>query len=133
MKALPEQGGVFLFFWSFAWHLWVLKTKGHWFLLRCGKKYEQRGVMMALVEGASKEVIKQEIQINPHKKLAITVSWCKSCGICMELCPQGVLGAEPVTKRIILIAPEACNGCGLCELACPDYVFTIEELNTILA
>jgi 2-oxoglutarate ferredoxin oxidoreductase subunit delta len=81
----------------------------------------------------SKEIVRQEIQISPNKKLAVTISWCKSCGICMELCPREVLGAEEVTKKVILIAPEKCNGCGLCELSCPDYVFTIQELEDILA
>jgi 2-oxoglutarate ferredoxin oxidoreductase subunit delta len=81
---------------------------------------------------ASKELVKQEIEINPTKKLVVTVSWCKACGICMELCPKEVLGEEEVTKKVILIAPEKCNGCGLCELSCPDYVFTIQELNDVL-
>ena len=81
---------------------------------------------------ASKEMVKQEIQTNSNKKLVVTISWCKSCGICMELCPRGVLGAEAVTKSVILIAPDKCNGCGLCELTCPDYVFTVEELENIL-
>jgi 2-oxoglutarate ferredoxin oxidoreductase subunit delta len=82
---------------------------------------------------ALKGIVRQEIQISLNKKLAVTISWCKSCGICMELCPREVLGAEEVTKKVILIAPEKCNGCGLCELSCPDYVFTIQELEDILA
>lgn len=82
---------------------------------------------------ASKELSKQEIQINPNKKLVVTVSWCKSCGICMQLCPKDVLGEEEVTKKVLLIAPEKCNGCGLCELSCPDYVFTIKELEDVLS
>jgi len=81
---------------------------------------------------ASNEMDKHEIQITSNKKLVVKISWCKSCGICMELCPREVLGAEVVTKSVILIAPDKCNGCGLCELACPDYVFTIEELENIL-
>jgi 2-oxoglutarate ferredoxin oxidoreductase subunit delta len=81
---------------------------------------------------ASKELVKQEIEINPTKKLVVTVSWCKACGICMELCPKEVLGEEEVTKKVILIAPEKCNGCGLCELSCPDYVFTIQELDDVM-
>jgi 2-oxoglutarate ferredoxin oxidoreductase subunit delta len=81
---------------------------------------------------ASKELVKQEIEINPTKKLVVTVSWCKACGICMELCPKEVLGEEDVSKKVILIAPEKCNGCGLCELSCPDYVFTVKELNDVL-
>lgn len=81
---------------------------------------------------ASNEMVKQEIQITANKKLVVTISWCKSCGICMELCPREVLGSEAVTKSVILIAPDKCDGCGLCELACPDYVFAIEELENIL-
>ncbi len=81
---------------------------------------------------AAKDLVKQEVQINPTKKLVLTISWCKACGICMKLCPRQVLGEEEVTKKVILIAPEKCNGCGLCELVCPDYVFTIEELEEVL-
>ena len=81
---------------------------------------------------ASKEIVKQEIQMTAQKKLVVTVSWCKACEICMELCPREVLGAEEVTHRVILIAPEKCNGCGLCELSCPDYVFTMEEQEEVL-
>jgi len=76
----------------------------------------------------SEKVIKQEIQIDERKLLELTVSWCKACGICMQVCPKNVLGEEQVTKKVILIAPEKCTGCGLCELACPDYVFTVREL-----
>jgi 2-oxoglutarate ferredoxin oxidoreductase subunit delta len=81
---------------------------------------------------ASEELVRQEIEINQNKKLIVTVSWCKACGICMELCPRDVLGEEEVTKTVILIAAEQCNGCGLCELSCPDYVFTIGELESVL-
>jgi 2-oxoglutarate ferredoxin oxidoreductase subunit delta len=81
---------------------------------------------------ASKELVKQEIKVSPNKKLVVTVSWCKACGICMELCPRDVLGAEEVTKKVILIAADRCNGCGLCELSCPDYVFTVQELEDVL-
>ena len=81
---------------------------------------------------ALEKTVKQEIQVGPNKTLVVTLDWCKSCGICMELCPREVLGAEEVTRKVILIAPDRCNGCGLCELACPDYVFTIQELEEVL-
>lgn len=80
---------------------------------------------------APKELLKEEIQISPGKKLELTIGWCKACGICMQLCPRDVLGEAEVTKKVTLIAPEKCNGCGLCELACPDYVFTVRELNEL--
>ena len=82
---------------------------------------------------SKKELVKQAIQVSPSTRLVVTVSWCKSCGICMKLCPRQVLGTEEVTKKVLLIAPEMCNGCGLCELACPDYVFTIEDSEDVLA
>ena len=66
-----------------------------------------------------------EILDDPPKKLLINVDWCKSCGICMQLCQREVLGESEVAKKVILLAPEKCNGCGLCELICPDYVFSI--------
>jgi 2-oxoglutarate ferredoxin oxidoreductase subunit delta len=77
---------------------------------------------------ASQEMAEQEIQVSPNRRLVVTVSWCKACGICMQVCPRSVLGAEEVTQKVILIAADRCNGCGLCELICPDYVFTIQEL-----
>ena len=73
------------------------------------------------------EMIKQEIEISANKKLVMTVGWCKACGICMAMCPRQVLGAEPVTQTVTLVAADRCNGCGLCELVCPDYVFTLQE------
>lgn len=82
---------------------------------------------------ALKELVLKEIQIDAKKKLVLTVSWCKACGICMQLCPRKVLGEEEVTKKVSIIAPEKCNGCGICELSCPDYVFTIVETEEVLA
>ncbi len=73
------------------------------------------------------EMTKQEIEIGANKKLVMTVGWCKACGICMAMCPRHVLGAEPVTQAVMLVAADRCNGCGLCELVCPDYVFTLQE------
>ncbi len=80
----------------------------------------------------AKELVKQEIQVSPTKNLIVTVSWCKACGICMEICPRDVLGAEEVTGKVIMLSAEKCNGCGLCELACPDYVFTVRELGELV-
>lgn len=81
---------------------------------------------------ALQEIATQKIQVSSTKKLIVTISWCKSCGICMEICPQKVLDADEVTKKVVLLAPAKCNGCGLCEIICPDYVFTVEELEAIL-
>ncbi|WP_347561227.1 indolepyruvate ferredoxin oxidoreductase subunit alpha [Senegalia massiliensis] len=59
-----------------------------------------------------------------NKKLVVNKDWCKGCGICVELCPKGVLTLE---NGVINIDNEdICIKCGLCELRCPDYAIYIK-------
>ncbi len=60
-------------------------------------------------------------------RIVYTRKWCKSCGICVEMCPTKVYAAEEGTGQAIVAAPELCNGCGLCELYCPDYAISLER------
>lgn len=59
-------------------------------------------------------------------RITINKNWCKTCGICIALCPKNVFdvgGDEyPVPKR-----QEDCVGCRLCELRCPDFAVKVEE------
>ncbi len=64
------------------------------------------------------------------RAIVLSTRWCKACGICIEFCPQGVFGAEPVTGIVRVEHPEACTGCRQCELLCPDFVITVEESET---
>ena len=77
---------------------------------------------------ASKELVKQEIEINPTKKLVVTVSWCKACGICVAFCPTGALAKDetgnPYVKDI-----GKCIRCGWCEIRCPDFAITVGPKN----
>lgn len=59
------------------------------------------------------------------KQLFTNPRWCKGCGICVEFCPQKVLGL--VKQKIRILASENCTKCGLCELRCPDYAIWLEE------
>ena len=55
--------------------------------------------------------------------IEVKKAWCKSCGICVEFCPKGVLamkGGYPV-----VVDPEACTQCLLCELRCPDFAIEV--------
>ena len=53
-------------------------------------------------------------------------AWCKSCGICMEFCPEKVIGKDDMGAPLVE-RPDDCIGCRFCELHCPDFAFTIKE------
>jgi len=57
-------------------------------------------------------------------RLEITSAWCKSCDICVKLCPERCLRLN--AERVVELAqPEKCTGCRLCELLCPDFAIRV--------
>ena len=58
---------------------------------------------------------------------------CKGCGLCIAVCPEGILfiddavinvkGYQPAAVKDI----EKCIGCGYCALVCPDVVIGVER------
>ena len=57
-------------------------------------------------------------------RLEITPEWCKSCDICVKLCPERCLRLN--AERIVELAqPEKCTGCRLCEFLCPDFAIRV--------
>jgi 2-oxoglutarate ferredoxin oxidoreductase subunit delta len=67
---------------------------------------------------------KTEEKLRRSDMLVIYQKWCKACGICYDLCPQGTLGADNEAKVYILY-PETCTGCKICELHCPDFAIMV--------
>ncbi|MGA2566990.1 MAG: 2-oxoacid:acceptor oxidoreductase family protein [Pseudolabrys sp.] len=57
-------------------------------------------------------------------RLEINPAWCKSCDICVKLCPERCLrlNAERIAE---LAEPEKCTGCRLCEWLCPDFAIRV--------
>ena len=57
-------------------------------------------------------------------KLEIERAWCKSCDICVKLCPERCrrLNEELIVE---LAQPEKCTGCRLCEWLCPDFAIRV--------
>jgi indolepyruvate ferredoxin oxidoreductase beta subunit len=57
-------------------------------------------------------------------RLEIEPAWCKSCDICVKLCPERCLRLNG--ERVVELAqPEKCSGCRLCELLCPDFAIRV--------
>lgn len=63
----------------------------------------------------------------PRMLVEVDQRLCKSCGICIEFCRQGVLEAQGPLQKAAVVHPERCTGCGLCELYCPDWAINLEE------
>jgi 2-oxoglutarate ferredoxin oxidoreductase subunit delta len=63
--------------------------------------------------------------------LDIAVDRCKGCGLCVSICPKGILeldvsivnelGYHPVR----LADAATCTSCALCARICPDSVFAV--------
>ena len=53
--------------------------------------------------------------------------WCKSCCICVEVCPTHVLAL--IDEEITIVNADKCIACGNCELSCPDFVFKVVAEN----
>jgi indolepyruvate ferredoxin oxidoreductase, beta subunit len=59
-----------------------------------------------------------------HVRLEINPAWCKSCDICVKMCPERCLRLD--TDRIAeLAAADKCTGCRLCEWLCPDFAIRV--------
>jgi indolepyruvate ferredoxin oxidoreductase, beta subunit len=57
-------------------------------------------------------------------RLDITAAWCKSCEICVKLCPERCLRLD--AERVVELAdPAKCTGCRLCEWLCPDFAIRV--------
>jgi len=56
---------------------------------------------------------------------------CKGCGLCVNVCPVGILqlSAERFNVKghtpAEVTDPEKCTGCAMCATVCPDVVFTV--------
>lgn len=57
-------------------------------------------------------------------KVEINAAWCKSCDICVKLCPERCLALD-ADQIAYLKDPQACTGCHVCEWLCPDFAISV--------
>jgi 2-oxoglutarate ferredoxin oxidoreductase subunit delta len=77
------------------------------------------------VRRLEEELTKKAIERSRRSDMLIIYQkWCKACGICYYLCPQGTLDADEEGK-VYIKYPETCTGCKICELHCPDFAILV--------
>jgi len=66
-------------------------------------------------------------------KLTFNSDFCKSCGLCVEACPKGLLAIDKSKLNAkgyypVAISDEAaCTGCAICARMCPDCIIKVEK------
>ncbi|MBZ4654025.1 MAG: 2-oxoglutarate-acceptor oxidoreductase subunit OorD [Peptococcaceae bacterium] len=63
-------------------------------------------------------------------KVVVLSEYCKSCGLCVEICPKKILQiGDKVNQKgyytVTVTEEEKCTGCTLCGLVCPDLALEI--------
>ncbi len=57
--------------------------------------------------------------------LQLDVDTCIGCGMCTQVCPQGVFVVEDKKARII--DRDACMECGACAMNCPSAAISVRS------
>ena len=57
-------------------------------------------------------------------QLLIYRTWCKACGICINMCPTSVLAPDDEGK-VFILRPDDCTSCKICEIHCPDFAINV--------
>ncbi|MBM3460548.1 MAG: hypothetical protein FJX76_00410 [Armatimonadetes bacterium] len=73
--------------------------------------------VLGLVEEAMKDD-EQLIMLHPD--------WCKSCALCVDVCPKDCLEMDGPLPR--LTDAKLCTSCGMCEYLCPDFAIHVLKL-----
>ncbi|MBR4949809.1 MAG: 4Fe-4S dicluster domain-containing protein [Clostridia bacterium] len=66
-------------------------------------------------------------------KLTIRKERCKSCGLCIGVCPKKILALdenilnEKGFHPVMITDEESCIGCAMCATMCPDVVIKVEK------
>jgi 2-oxoglutarate ferredoxin oxidoreductase subunit delta len=69
--------------------------------------------------------------VEAFEPLDIAVNRCKGCGLCVGVCPKGVLALDVSIVNelgyhpVRLTDAAACTSCALCARVCPDTVFAV--------
>ena len=91
---------------------------------RLGRSWIEEARTAVPVAEAPAESIPAPAESPYSVRLEITPQWCKSCDICVKLCPERCLRLND--ERVAeLTDASKCTGCRLCEWLCPDFAIRV--------
>lgn len=75
-------------------------------------------------------MMKPMVSSKANNKVVIDFEFCKGCGLCLRVCPRGVLGfSEDFNSQgyfpARVCAQEKCIGCGFCAEVCPEVAIAV--------
>jgi indolepyruvate ferredoxin oxidoreductase beta subunit len=89
---------------------------------KAGRAWAKKPYVPVLLEPAIQR--QPAVLMRRQVSLEITDEWCKSCDICVKMCPERCLALDE--RQIVkLVKPEACTGCRVCEWLCPDFAIAV--------
>lgn len=68
--------------------------------------------------------MKNFIYLKDVVTLSVNADQCTGCGMCLEVCPHGVLEID--AKRVRIVNRDACMECGACSRNCPFGAVAVE-------
>jgi 2-oxoglutarate ferredoxin oxidoreductase subunit delta len=72
-------------------------------------------------------VSKETASTKSKNKIQINLDWCKGCGICVSLCPKGILEPFGLDQKVRVTDESACIRCKMCEMHCPDFAIEVKS------
>lgn len=65
-------------------------------------------------------------------KVTFDKTLCKSCGLCVQACPKGIVAiSKEMNNKGYFVAEvtdmDKCIGCAFCATMCPDCVIEVEK------
>jgi len=66
------------------------------------------------------------------QKVVVLEEYCKSCGLCVNICPKAVLAiGDKANKKgyysVVVTDEEKCISCAMCSVVCPDLALEISR------
>jgi NAD-dependent dihydropyrimidine dehydrogenase PreA subunit len=65
------------------------------------------------------------VNVSTLNTLKFAPELCTGCGVCVDVCPQGVFSEN--SKSVHVVRADACMECGACQVNCPFGAVQVES------